>query len=187
MKILHWITFWILQLKSSLFKKKLVHLGKDYFIYHWSVIEIKWLRVLERFKYKTTVQFLTWTKFYINWKTVIDIEDWFEILYHDVNLRKNSIWFIVDNQQFNTKFELMDEGDVYTILYSILITRIKAKKWWIYKVFNVSWELLHQFPTYWGMLHIQQEWEYIICTLWKKIRKEIHIGWFKDVIKEIKE
>ena len=187
MKILYWIAYKILQLKSYVFKKKLTHIGRDYFIYHDRVVEIQWLKVVDVLKYKITVQFLTWTKFYINWKTVIDIEDWIEVLFHDVILRKNSIWFIIDNKQYNNKMELMDEWDVYTILYKLLLTRTKVKKWWIYKVFNIEGELLHQFPVYWGMLHIKQEWEYIECTLWKKIKKSIHMWGFKDVIEEYKK
>lgn len=185
-KLKHWISYIILILKSKLFKKKLIHIGKDYFIYHDRVVEIQWLKVVDILKYRSTVQFLADKKFYINWKTVVDVDNGIEVLYHDVELRKNNIGFIIDDKQYNNKMELMDDGDVYTILYKILITRTKVKKWYIYKALNLDWELLHQFPVYDWLLKIKQDGSFIECVLGKKASKKLHIWWFKHLIEEAK-
>ncbi len=187
MKRQYWLSHRLLKLKAWLLKKKLVYLGKDYFIYHNWVVEIKWLKVLKRFTYNNTVMFLTGTKFYINNETVIDIEDWIKVLFHWLELRKNNIGFIIDNKQYNGMLEQMDDWDVYWVLYNFLITKKEVKKGYIYKVMNLQWEKIHEFPTSRDRLILSPPVDdYITFKLWNH-QKTLHIGWFPDVIKELKK
>lgn len=184
MKVLYHIWHIILKLRAKLSKKMLVNIGKDYFIYHDRVIELRWLTSVKMFSYNKTVQFLTWSKFYINNESVIDIDNGIKVLHHNIELRKNSFGFIIDNKQYNWLLELMDEWEVYSVMYNLLVTKTKVKKWVIYKVINPDKEVIHQFPVSNSLLYWRKDWDYIVYDLGKNTKK-IHIGWFKEIIEEI--
>lgn len=186
-KFKHLLAYKRLLLKSKITKTKLQYMGKDYFIYWADVVKIDWLNIVHCFSYSNTIMYISGHKFYMNTETIIDIENGIKVLFHWVKLKPNSPGFIIDNKQYNSKLELLDEWELYRVFYNFLITT-KEQNWGkLYKIMNLKWEELYHMFSDGEPLKIiaSDDNDFATFTIWK-LSKELHVSWIKDIVEEVK-
>lgn len=180
-KIKYRIWYQVLKLRAKVMKLILKHIGKDYFIFGSNIVELKWLYTKYCFSYRSTVMLISGTKFLINWETVIDIDNWLKVLFHWVSVRPNVAWYIINNKQYDAKLNLIDDGEIHSVMYNILVTEHKQNWWIMYKIMNLKWEELYTMFSDVDKLTSTVEWDFITYKLGNHT-KEIHIMWIKETI-----
>lgn len=180
-KILYWIWYQALKLYAKITKSPLKYIGRDYFILWARVIELRWLYIQDCFSYKNTVMYVSWTRFIINGDTVIDIENWLEVLFYDKNIRPNVAWYVINNKQYDTNLNLIDNWELHTVIYNLIVTETEQNEWILYKILNLKWEELYRMFSDKDKLKITQQWDYMLFELGNH-KKEIHIMWVVSTI-----
>lgn len=171
----------MLKLKAFITKLPLKSIWKDYFIFGDRVIELRWLYIVDCFTYKKTVQHVSWTKFIINWNSIIDIDNGIDVLHYDTKLRPNVAGYIINNKQYDWNLDIIDDWELHTVIMNIIITKTKQDNWNLYKIMNLKWEELYRMFDENNEFKVNVSWDFVVCEIGKH-RKEIHWMWIKEAI-----